>query len=80
MTVLHISTQVLGTIHNCQCLNECTKRSLIDLPLKKCTHEHFSNGKFSMNMIKRSVKMWKVYRITVYFPLTLLKCMFCTLV
>ncbi len=25
-------------------------------PLKKCTHQHFSNGKFAMNLIKYGLK------------------------
>ncbi len=35
----------LGAVHNSQHLNECTKHTLSQTsPLKKCTHQHFSNG------------------------------------
>ncbi len=37
---------IIGSAHNCQYLNECTKHIFSDIPppSKNCTHQHFSNG------------------------------------
>ncbi len=46
--IFYILSVELGTIHNCQLSNKCTKHTLshtpLPSPLKKCTHRHSSNG------------------------------------
>ncbi len=60
----------LGAVHSCQHLNEWTKHTLSQtfLPLKKCTHQHFCNGSFSMKMIKKWPKMLKGINLFFIWP------------
>ncbi len=67
----------LGVIHNCQHkylnVNIQNINYYRPLSLKMCTHQHFSNKQFAMKMIKKLVKMWKMYRINSFFPLITIK-------
>ncbi len=46
----------LGAVHNCQQLNEHKTYFLRLPPLKKCTHQQYSNRQFAMKIIKNGIK------------------------
>ncbi len=74
-TISHKSNFILGAIHNCQLVNECTKHTFSDsLPPSKSVHNIFQINNLPQ---KKRVKMLKVYRINFFFQSSPKR--FCTL-